>query len=98
MYYVNLENIELREFTKNNPKGFLGQYSGQLIIDGAQYVPELFSYIQFFADKRNKNGQYILTGLQNFLLLEQTNQLLAVRVAILKLLSRLLEEIKIIPK
>ncbi len=94
MSYVNLEDIELREFAKNDPKGFLGQYPKQLIIDEAQYVPELFSYIQLFADKRNKNGQYILTGSQNFLLLEKINQSLAGRAAILKLLPLSLEEIK----
>ncbi len=84
--YVNLEDLELRTFAQNDPKGFLKQYDGKVIIDEAQRVPELFSYIQIMADEKKKNGMYILTGSQNFLLMEKINQSLAGRVAILKLL------------
>ena len=42
-----------------------------LIIDEAQRAPELFSYIQGIVDQTNKEGEFILTGSQNFLFLEK---------------------------
>lgn len=68
------------------PIGFLRNKGQHLIIDEAQYVPELFSVVQVLSDERNENGQYILSGSQNFLLLKQIKQSLAGRVSLLKLL------------
>lgn len=84
--YVNLEDLDSREFALSDPRGFLSTYNKVVIIDEAQRVPELFSYIQTESDKRNKPGQFILTGSQNFLLHEKISQSLAGRVALLKLL------------
>ncbi len=84
--YVNLEDLDNREFASRDPRGFLSTYNKKIIIDEAQRVPELFSYIQTESDKRNKTGQFILTGSQNFLLHERISQSLAGRVALLKLL------------
>ena len=57
-----------------------------LIIDEAQKVPALFSYLQVLVDERGTMGQFVLTGSQNFLLLEQVSQSLAGRVALHTLL------------
>ncbi len=92
--YVNLENIELRTYAKNDPKAFLEENKGKLIIDEAQHVPDLFSYIQVMVDENNKPGQFILTGSQNFLLLEKISQSLAGRVSIFHLLPLSLTELK----
>lgn len=92
--YVNLENLETRAFAKNDPKAFLAQSKGGLIIDEAQHVPELFSYIQVVVDERNQSGQFILTGSQNFLLLERISQSLAGRVSIFHLFPLSLKEVK----
>jgi predicted AAA+ superfamily ATPase len=68
-------------------KGFLRQFgTNQVILDEAQRVPDLFSYIQGIVDTANLSGQYILTGSQNFLLLEKISQSLAGRCAICHLL------------
>lgn len=83
--YVNFEEMEMREFATNDPKGFLNVYGPRVIIDEAQHVPEIFSYIQVAVDD-NKKNQYILTGSQNFLLLEKITQSLAGRVAVFYLL------------
>jgi len=69
--YINLEDLELRAYAKNDPKAFLEEFNHKVIIDEAQNVPELFSYIQVIGDENNKPGQFILTGSQNFLLLEK---------------------------
>ncbi len=84
--YVNLELPDERKFARDDPKGFLNNYRDGVIIDEAQYVPELFSYLQAVTDRRKKNGEYLLTGSQNFLLSHHIAQSLAGRVALLTLL------------
>ena len=56
-----------------------------LIIDEAQYAPDLFSYIQTQVDERNETGMYILSGSHNFLLMERISQSLAGRTAVMKM-------------
>jgi predicted AAA+ superfamily ATPase len=92
--YVNLENLSDREFAKNDPIGFLETYKNGVIIDEIQNVPSLFSYLQVVTDERNSIGEYIITGSQNFLMMEQITQSLAGRVALLTLLPFSYEEIK----
>jgi predicted AAA+ superfamily ATPase len=92
--YVSLEDQDTREFALKDPRGFLATYPKSVIIDEAQRAPELFSYIQSAVDRRNKPGQFILTGSQNLLLHSRVSQTLAGRVAILKLLPLAMAELK----
>lgn len=91
--YVNLENLDMKEFAKSDPRAFLEEYGEGTIIDEAQNAPDLFSYIQTYVDERKKAAQFILTGSQNFLLHAQISQSLAGRVAILNLLPLSISEI-----
>jgi len=91
--YVSLEEPDTRLYATSDPRGFLNNYPDGLIIDEVQRVPELFSYIQSLVDQSGKTGQFILTGSQNFLLLEKISQSLAGRVAILKLLPFAISEL-----
>jgi predicted AAA+ superfamily ATPase len=84
--YVSLENPDEKEFAMQDPRGFFARFKNGAIIDEAQNVPHLFSYLQEIVDKSNKSGEYILTGSQNFLLLEQISQSLAGRTVITHLL------------
>ena len=84
--YVSLENPDERLFAESDPKGFLSTYPDKTIIDEAQRVPNLFSYIQTHVDLENKEGMYMLAGSHNFLLMQSISQSLAGRAAILKLL------------
>jgi len=84
--YVSLENLDVRTFATEDPHGFLKTYPRHVIIDEAQRVPSLFSYIQTHVDEVDEPGLYILSGSHNFLLMETVNQSLAGRTAILKLL------------
>lgn len=82
-HYVSLEDPANRTLAMEDAKGFLKQFGDeQVILDEAQRVPDLFSYIQGVVDQTDKQGQYILTGSQNFLLLEKISQSLAGRCAI----------------
>ena len=54
--YVNLEEIDTREFAISDPRGFLKQYGDNLIIDEIQRAPDLLSYIQVIVDKNKKSS------------------------------------------
>ena len=85
--YVNLERLDDRAAAEEDPRRFLERHGDRgVIIDEAQKVPALFSYLQALADERGAMGEFVLTGSQNFLLLEQVSQSLAGRVAPLTLL------------
>ena len=95
--YVNLENLSDREFAKTDPLGFLKTYKNGAIIDEIQNVPELFSYLQVVTDQRKINGEYIITGSQNFLMMEQISQSLAGRVSLFTLLPFSIRELQNTP-
>jgi hypothetical protein len=92
--YVSLELPDQRAFALEDPRGFLEQFTGPVILDEVQRVPDLFSYIQVFSDERNTPGSYILTGSHNFLLMQQISQSLAGRCAVLHLLPFSLHELE----
>jgi predicted AAA+ superfamily ATPase len=91
--YVSLENLEEREQALHDPKSFLTRFKEPLIIDEIQRVPSILSYIQTRVDNSKKNGSYILTGSQQFELMESLSQSLAGRTAILKLLPLTIKEL-----
>ncbi len=84
--YVNLENPDIRNYAIEDPNGFLKQYNKHVIFDEVQRVPHLFSYLQTKVDEDKVMGQYILSGSQNFHLMQNITQSLAGRVALFKLL------------
>lgn len=91
--YVSLETPEIRERAIEEPRIFLENYPKGVILDEIQKAPQLFSYIQDIVDN-NDDVKFILSGSQNFLLLEQISQSLAGRTAIFKLLPFSLAELK----
>ncbi|PSL32548.1 ATP-binding protein [Dyadobacter jiangsuensis] len=84
--YVSLENPDNRAFATDDPLGFLREYPEHIIFDEVQQAPGLFSYIQTIVDESRQMGQFILSGSQNFQLLNNITQSLAGRVALFKLL------------
>jgi uncharacterized protein len=92
--YVSLENPEVRLQAESDPNGFLDRYDRYVIFDEAQRVPHLFSYLQTKVDNDGIMGQYILSGSQNFLLLQNITQSLAGRVAIFRLFPFDMAELK----
>ena len=85
--YLNLESPVVYDRVSADPEGVLSKhYEKGLIIDEAQKLPELFSYVQVISDEREQVGNFILSGSQNFLLSQQITQSLAGRAGILELL------------
>jgi predicted AAA+ superfamily ATPase len=91
--YVSLENPDTRAFAEEDPNGFLKQYNERVIFDEVQRVPALFSYIQTLVDESKQMGQFVLSGSQNFNLMQGITQSLAGRVALFKLLPFDFEEL-----
>lgn len=84
--YVSLEQVDQRQFAQEDPRGFLARFPGPVIIDEAQHVPDLLSYIQGAVDEDPAPGRFILTGSHNFLLMSRVSQTLAGRCGILNLM------------
>lgn len=66
--YIDMQDAAMFEFANQDPKGFLHSYKNEhgIIIDEAQYAPNLFAQIKVDADKDPRPGYYILSGSQNF--------------------------------
>jgi hypothetical protein len=94
MAYANLEIPDVREYAATDPRGFLAGYPEHVIIDEIQRVPQIVSYIQGIVDERKKPGQFILTGSQQFEIMNTISQSLAGRTALLKLLPFSISEIR----
>jgi predicted AAA+ superfamily ATPase len=54
--YVSLEDPDVRDRVRKDPKGFLKQYPPPLILDEIQYLPELLSYIKSMIDEDRRPG------------------------------------------
>ncbi|MDI6769428.1 MAG: ATP-binding protein [Anaerolineales bacterium] len=84
---VSLEPPDVRMAALSDPRGFLNLYPPPVVFDEIQYAPALLPYIKEKVDAhRDRPGQYILTGSQNLLLMQQVTESLAGRAAVLKLL------------
>ncbi|GIL23717.1 MAG: ATPase [Bacteroidota bacterium] len=91
--YVSLEDPDERNQANNDPRAFLGRFKNGAIIDEAQRVPALFSYLQRVLDTTKKDGLFILTGSNNFLLQESISQTLAGRIGYMDLLPLCYQEL-----
>ena len=95
--YVSLEALDFRDFAQNDPRGFLAEYSQDVVVDEVQNVPELLNYLQGEVDDNPAPGRFILTGSQHLGLSQSISQSLAGRCGILTLLPPSLEEIQSFP-
>ena len=84
--YVSFEDPDMRQLATDDPRSFLSRFSNKIIFDEIQRVPDLFSYLQSTIDQRKDTGRFILTGSQNYLLMENISQSLAGRIGIATLL------------
>ena len=92
--YISLEDPDVRQLAENDPRGFLRECGTKCIIDEAQRVPDLFSYLQTIVDSHDQCGQFILSGSHNFLLMERISQSLAGRTSVLKLFPFSADELR----
>ena len=84
--YVSLDLPSEAEQAEHDPRGFLARHPPPLVVDEVQYAPKLFRHLKVAVDaKRDRAGQFVLTGSQNFTLMKAVSDSLAGRVEILRL-------------
>lgn len=84
--YVSLEDPDVRQRVVADPRGFLATHAEGLVLDEAQRVPELLSYLQTAVDADRRPGRFVITGSQNLRLAQAVTQSLAGRAGFLELL------------
>lgn len=92
--YVSLDVPALAEQAERSPEDFLSAHKEPLIIDEVQYAPSLFRHLKGVVDKRKVPGRFILTGSQNFSLMQGISESLAGRCAVLSMLNLSFREVK----
>lgn len=85
--YVTMDDSQLRDFARTEPKLFLQTYQPPILIDEVQKAPELFEEIKIICDNSDERGQFWLTGSQSRKLVKKAGDSLAGRLCILKMYS-----------
>lgn len=91
-HYINLEDETTRAELELDRKEYLQKYHKGLIIDEVQNLPEIFSVVQVIVDEYS-DAHFVLTGSNNFLLMQKITQSLAGRTAVLTLLPFAINEL-----
>ena len=84
--YVNLEDPDTRELALTDPRRFFARHADGAILDEVQRAPQLMAYLLGIADAAPAMGRWVLTGSQQFGLMDGIGQSLAGRVGLLTLL------------
>ena len=86
--YISLDVGSNAEAAETRPQEFLDLNPPPLILDERQYAPSFFRFIKTYVDaNKGKNGLFILTGSQNFMLMESVSDSLAGRAAVIPYLG-----------
>jgi predicted AAA+ superfamily ATPase len=93
--FVALDIPSEAEQAEKEPRSFLLRHEGSLLIDEVQYAPSLFRYLKAEVDaKRERQGRFLLTGSQKFVLMKGVSESLAGRAEILDLETLSFAEIR----
>ncbi len=85
--YVTLDDPVVSAFARDDPQGFLQSHKTPLILDEIQQLPELLPFLKVAIDaNRSQKGRFVLTGSQQFALMQGVSESLAGRIATLDLL------------
>ncbi len=90
--YITLDDINIYEMAKNDPKGFISNLKKPVIIDEAQRLPQLMITIKEYIDKERKNGEFVLTGSASLKGFKNISDSLAGRIGIVELYPFSLKE------
>jgi len=90
--YITLDDINIYEMAKNDPKGFIENLQKPVIIDEAQRLPQLMITIKEHIDKERVNGEFVLTGSASLQGFKNISDSLAGRIGIVELYPLSLKE------
>ncbi|MFA6240784.1 MAG: ATP-binding protein [Candidatus Hydrogenedentales bacterium] len=91
--YVTFDIPREAETARLDFAAFLSAHREPLIIDEVQYVPEVLRHLKAVVDQDRRPGRFILTGSQDFNVMEGVTESLAGRCAVLSLPTLSLEEL-----
>jgi len=81
--YATLDDLDLLDWAKHDPKGFITDLQGRAVIDEIQRLPMLTIAVKYAID--NQNGRFLMTGSSSLGLLDAAADTLAGRIEILSL-------------
>ena len=82
---ISFDDLIMRYQVKTDPKLFFKNNRPPMLLDEIQYVPELFPYLKMQVDQNRKDGDYLMTGSQAFVLVKNVSESLAGRAGIFEL-------------
>jgi len=86
--YVALDVAGNAEMAETRPEEFLRRYPPPVVLHEIQYAPAVFRYIKTTVDaRRGENGLFVLSGSQNYALMESVADSLAGRAAVIPFLG-----------
>ncbi len=84
--FVSLDLPTEAEQADKDPAAFLARHPLPVIIDEVQYAPALFRHVKAVVDAdRGRNGRFLLTGSQKFILMKGVAESLAGRADIIEI-------------
>ena len=90
--YADLEDPSVRHRAESDPRGFLAGFPEGAVLDEVHHVPDLLSYLTVHADEVRRNGRFVLTGSELYLVSTERSDSLFGRTAWLRLLPFTLAE------
>jgi predicted AAA+ superfamily ATPase len=90
--YITLDDINIYEMAKNDPKGFIENLQKPVIIDEAQRLPKLMITIKEYIDRDRTNGEFVLTGSASLQGFKDISDSLSGRIGIVELYPLSLKE------
>lgn len=91
--YVTFDVPRDAEAARLDPEGFFARRREPLILDEIQYVPTVLRHLKSRVDKARRPGRFLLTGSQEFSLMQGVTESLAGRCAVLGLPTLSLVEV-----
>ncbi len=85
--YISLDLPVSAEQAEKSPDAFLKAQPPPVVIDEVQYAPTLFRHLKANIDTDRTPGRFILTGSQNFPLMQGISESLAGRCGVLRMMS-----------
>ncbi len=84
--YVSLEDPLERTAFRADPRAWLSRYPDGAVLDEVQRAPDLPSWLQGIVDRDRRLGRWVITGSQQYQVMDRVTQSLAGRAALLELM------------
>lgn len=83
--YISFDDDVIRAAADTDPLGFIADFTGPVVLDEVQRVPNLFTALKLVVDRQPVPGKFILTGSTNVLAVPNVQDSLAGRLETVRL-------------